>query len=216
MKKTKIAIIDDHKLVREGIKAMFIGNSDIEIVLDTDNGEELISAIEGGLVDVIFLDIAMPGKSGIELLSEITRYSDHTKVIMLSAKSEPQSIESAMMGGASGFISKETNKDELLRAIKAVAAGKRFFGEDLIDTVYEGYANRLNNTPSVQEPTLSVRERQIIRLISEGYLQKQIAHQMEISIKTVESHKSNIMNKLGIDNTAALIKYAIKNGIAEL
>lgn len=217
MTQIKIVTIDDHKVVRDGIRAMLIGNKEIKVIADTDNENQLMDIMNKELPNVLLVDIALVGLSGIELTKKLTAKFPTVKILILTANNQEKTIIEAIQAGAHGFLHKDTSKHELITAIKLVNSGEGYFGENLSKIIQNSYIKKLkeknNNEPEI---VLSEREIEIIRLIGEGISYKEIADKLNISPRTVETHKSNMLTKLNLNNTIELVKFAIKEGIIVL
>ncbi len=217
MSRLKICLVDDHEIVRDGLKALFFGLPEIEVVGSFVNGKELFSFLKTKSVDLVLLDVSMPGLSGTEVAKILSVRYPAVKVIMLSAFDDKESVEASIKAGAAGFLTKETNINELRLAIEKTMDGKYYYGTGNIEIIFKNYLNSLaGSPPEINTGILSAREVEIVRLFSDGLLYKEVADLLQISIKTVESHKANIMRKLEIRSTAELVKYAIRKRIITL
>lgn len=217
MNTIKVISVDDHKIVRDGIRAMLMGNKEIKLIGEASGKDELLCLLENSMPDLLLLDIAMPGTSGIEITKELTQTHPNLKILMLSANKDEESILNSVHAGTHGFLHKDSSKRELITAIKAVYNNDGYFSENLSKIIYNSYIKKVKE-PAItdQEPCLSERETDIIKLLGEGISHKEIADKLNISPRTVETHKSNILAKLNLNNTIELVKYAIKEGIIEL
>jgi DNA-binding NarL/FixJ family response regulator len=213
MKRIRILIVDDHTIVRDGIKALLCLSSDMEIVGEAENGNEAVRKVEETKPDVVLMDISMPFLDGIGATKRITEVSKGTKVIMLTQYEEREEVLQAIEAGAKGFISKKAASTELIQAIRAVFSGGAYFSPQvarlLIDECKVKGRKRASFGP------LTSREREVLKLIGEGYSDKEIAEILFLSPKTVESHKAKIMEKLHMRKRVELVKYAIKKGIVK-
>lgn len=217
--KIKIALIDDHKIVREGLKSMLMIVSDFEIIAEGGNEAELIELLKNHSPNVIIMDISMPGKSGIELTSYVTDNYQGIKVLILTTCCDEDSVIDSMEAGAHGFLHKECTMQELETAIRLVNDGEGYFSENITGIIYKSYITRIRNDKAYKldpKKALSEREVEVIKLFSEGLSYKEIADRMNLSTKTIEAHKSNILKKLDLNNIIDLVKYAIKNKIIRL
>ncbi len=217
MNKIEVYAVDDHSIILDGITAMFIGNDNILISTTFTNGQELLNVLKKHQPQVLLLDINLPGLSGIELCKIITEQYPTIAILILSAKTEEYSITESVKSGAKGFLPKNADKNEIEKAIKWVNNGKMYFGEGINDIIFKGFVKGLTSKSIItQNSTLTEREIEVIKLFSDGLLYKEIAHKLEISIKTVEAHKAKIMKKIEAKSTAELVKYAIREGISTL
>ena len=217
--KIKIIIVDDHEILRDGIKALLILANDIEVIGEASNGNELFSLLKFLKPDIILLDIIMPGQSGIEIAEKMNIEYPDIKIIILSSNIDEESVFNSINAGVSGYLSKNINKIELIEAIRQVNAGKEYYSDMIPLVIIKKYKSFIkDNTKQKQEIiiTLSDREKEIVRWITEGLSYKEIGEKLFISSRTVESHKNNMLEKLELKTTVDLIKYAIKNGIVEL
>lgn len=219
MENCSIAIIDDHKIVREGLKSMLMENHSIQVIAEGANGDDLLEILKVQTPTLIIMDISMPGKSGIELTEYLTAHHPQIKVLILTTNSDEESIIAAIEAGANGFLHKDCSVKELFNAIELISAGEGYFSENITGIIYKSYINRIQydkNYKQTNQKTLSEREVEIIKLFAEGLSYKEIANQLNLSTKTIESHKNNILQKLELSTTIDLVKYAIKNKIIRL
>lgn len=211
MSKIKIIITEDHSMVREGIKLMLNTLENIEIVGDFPNGKELIDFLEkDNNVDIILMDLSMPIMNGIETTRIIKEKYKKIKIIAITMHDEQSFIIDMYKSGADGYVLKESGSEDLLKAIETVSQGKSYFTNDVSIKLINSLANNLIEP---QKQLISSRESEIIRLVSRGLKNKQIAEKLCLSARTVESHRRNILNRLNLKNTAEMINYAIKEGI---
>jgi len=212
----KIAICDDHRLVREGIKALLFGENDIQLVGEAYNGKSLLEMLRDTKPDILLLDIRLPDSNGLQLIPKVLELSPHTRLLMLSAEMEEESIFESINLGAHGFLHKDASGEEMLLALKTVADGDPYFGQRISHIIYKSYS-RLIKEPKVESrPIISEREIEIIELLGKGCSCKEVANQLCISPRTVENHKNNILQKLSLKNTIELLRYAIKHNIVRL
>ena len=207
----RIALADDHKVLRHGLSRAFGNEKDIEVVGEAENGYEIIELVRKTTPDVIIMDIAMPGMNGIEATRQIIKELPGIKIIALSMHSSKKMIHEMFKAGAKGYLLKDCEYDELINAIRVVITDKIYLSPAITEVVVE---NMLN--PAEREnafAVLSDRERQVLQLLAEGKTTKQIARTLHVSPKTVEGHRTKIMNKLDIDSVANLTKYAIREGL---
>lgn len=218
MDKIKIVIVDDHKIMIAGIRAMLIGNNQVQIIGEANNAKSLFNLLDKGTIpDVLLLDIKLGGNTnGIDICHSVKSSNPKVKSLMLSANTEEKYIIAALKAGAKGFLSKSCQKDELLEAVDAVKRDKMFFGKDISDTVISSYIRGVRGDAEFGDNPLSTREFEIAKLLVENYSAKQIGETLSISPRTVESHKHNILDKLGLKSTIDLVKYAIKHEWVEL
>jgi len=211
----KVVVVDDHQIVRDGIEAMLLTCRDIELIGEASGYEDLLKIIDQQIPDVLILDLALPGKTGLEIIRELKQTQETIKILILSANADENNVIRTIQAGANGFLPKDTSKEELIHAIELIALGEDYFGNRLSKIIYKSYVQYVQMHRNA-EPGLSERETEVIKLLSEGLSSKEIGSQLHISSRTVETHKANILGKLGLKNTADLIKYAIKQGIISL
>jgi DNA-binding NarL/FixJ family response regulator len=218
-KKINIFLVDDHQIVRDGIKSLLLNSPEISIAGEALNGSELMEKIELSRPDIILMDISLPDISGIELTRQITKLYHDIKIVILSMYTQEEFITNAIAAGAKGYLPKNTTQQELLNAIIAVNSGKEYYSDAVSKIILENYISsvrRSGETETDQDViNLSSREKQILKLYVEGMSNQDIADKLFISIRTVESHKNHIMQKLGVKSTVELVKYAIRHNIAE-
>lgn len=219
MKKIKCIVVDDHALFRMGIKGALQAESNVEVIAEADSGNSLLDLLrQESSVDLIFLDIIMPGLSGLETARIIKKDYPKIKIILLSAETSKESIDQALEIGVDGFISKSDAPNELNRAIHSIQNDEPFYGQVISKIMYEILiAERvIGPQKAADKSTLfSEREIEIIEACSEGLTSKETAEALFISKRTVDWHRSNIFSKLGIKNNIELVKYALKHGIIE-
>ena len=217
MKKIKIIIVDDHQIVRDGIKAMFLTNNEVEVIGEAGDYDELMQLLKTSNPDVIILDITLPGKSGVEITKELKNDNPETKILILSSNTDEENIVGAIQAGANGFLPKDTSKEEFVEAVNLVNATEEYFGANLSKIIYKSYMHHVKSKSDDSSAcSLSRREIEIVQMLSDGLSSKEIGCKLFISPRTVESHKANILDKLNLKNNAEIIKYAIKQGIVKL
>lgn len=212
-----IIIVDDHKIVRDGIRAMLMCQKLFSVVADVASGHELFEIIESQNPDIIVLDIAMPEMNGVEITEKLSQEYPTVKVLILSANATEEWIVSAVKAGAMGFLPKECSRDEFIKALNYISKGENYYGESIAAIIYRSYVSILQKKDTPKEPEqLTERESEVLKAFSEGLSFKEIADKLCISVRTVETHKNNILAKLELRNTIDMVKYAIKNGIISL
>lgn len=212
----RIILADDHELVRQGLRALLESRPDFVVVSEAGDGKEAIEMVELLRPDVVVLDVEMPNFNGIEAARIITSRGFGTRILALSMHTERQYISEMMAAGAAGYILKKSAIDELENAIRKVYAGKMYCSPSLVSTVMEDYADRLSPHMPTGLMKLTPRETEVLRMIADGLNTKEIAHALEVSIKTIETHRLQIMKKLDIHNIVDLAKFAIREGLAKL
>jgi len=219
MEKIKIILVDDHQLVRDGIKALLTGIPDLEIIGEASGAGELFRELENLKPDLLIMDISLPEISGIEITKKIRNEYTGIKVLILSMYNSEEFILNSIKAGARGYLPKNTSRDELLEAIYTINKGEEFFSESISKIMLKSYIKRATNDDQTEDKThavLTSREIEILKLYVEGLINKEISDKLDISIRTVETHKNHIMRKLGLKSTVELVKFAIRNNIAEI
>ena len=217
MKTIRTLLADDHTIVREGLRALLAVDPGIEVVAEAHNGREAVDLTRLHKPEVVVMDIAMPILNGIEAARQIRALSPSPKIIILSAHCDDAYIDRVIEMGAAGFLVKQTSAQILAKTIKLVAAGETFYSPSVAKRVDSHYRKQgqPNGGITLKPNALTVREQEVIQLVAEGQANKQVASALKISIKTVEKHRQNLMDKLAIHDTAGLTRYAIAHGIIE-
>ncbi len=216
-KKIRALLADDHTIVREGLRALLLADGGIEVIGEARNGREAVLLTKELKPDVVVMDIAMPLLNGLEATRQILSAVPKTKVLVLSAHSDDAYIDRVIAVGAVGFLIKQTSAQILAKAIHEVMAGKAFYSPQISKRVQDHY-NKPDTAGGlmIKKATgLTSRELEVIQLVAEGHANKQVAADLNISIKTVEKHRQHLMDKLNIHDTAGLTRYAIAQGIIE-
>ena len=213
MTRIKILIADDHKLIREGIQSMLSDVDDIEVVGMVSTGEEAINEARIHKPDVVLMDIVMPGMNGIEASRWIKENEETTRVIIVTMEISKDYVSAAIKSGVDGYLPKDIGKDVLVEAIRSVYGGERYFNDAIKMLIFNDFytVEKLRNPKKALPNQLTKREMEVLAFVASGKSNKEVAEALSISVKTVETHKSNILDKLGLRNIAELVKYAIKN-----
>jgi DNA-binding NarL/FixJ family response regulator len=212
--KKKVLIAEDHKLFREGIKALLSTRDELEIVGEAADGLEAIRCARKFKPEIVLLDLSMPKLSGISAITELKNQIPEIKILAVTIHEDDQYVLEAFNAGADGYCLKDAGRNELMVAIESVLAGKRYISPSISENVMEGYLEGRKKLKSKTTwDTITLREREVLKLLGEGYQNKEIADLLNISPKTVEKHRANIMNKLDLHNAAALTAYAIEKGL---
>lgn len=213
-----VILVDDHQIIRDGIKAFLKDDSDINIVGEADNGKQLLQLLEENQPDLVLMDINMPEMDGYEATKLLQKNYPDIKILILSMLDHEKYVSKMLNAGASGYILKNSGKDELLCGIRQVSRGYKYICTDLaltfLNKLHRDFSPETNNEPGVKKVAeLSQRETEVLKLIAEGLTNAEIADKLFTSKRTIESHRQNIIEKTQVKNTASLIKYAITNGI---
>jgi DNA-binding NarL/FixJ family response regulator len=212
--KTKIVIAEDHQLFREGLKAMLLSRGDLVLVGEAEDGLEAIRIVQGRQPDLLLLDLSMPRLSGISVIRDIKRQFPEILILVLSIHESDQYVLEAFDAGANGYCIKDASRKELMMAIDSVLEGKTYISPGIADNVMEGYLEgRKHLKEKTAWDTITQREREVLKLLAEGHTNKEIAEFLNISVKTVEKHRANIMQKTDLHNASALTAYAIQQGL---
>ncbi|MBI4850256.1 MAG: response regulator transcription factor [Acidobacteria bacterium] len=214
MRKLRILLADDHALVRSGIRALLEAQPDIEVVGEADDGREAIRLARDLIPDIAIIDIAMPELNGIDTLRQIFDACPNIKVLACSMYSDLPYIVQSLRLGACGYLMKTSAKDDLIRAVQAAKAGKCFLSLDATTQLVEGFVRKVDNEDI--KDSLTSREREILQLIAEGKTNKEIANILNLSLKTIETHRTNLMRKLQVKEVTGLVQYAIRKGLIRL
>jgi two-component system response regulator NreC len=216
MSETTIILAEDHHIVRQGLRALLEAEPDIQIVGEAANGLEATKLAESRQPDVMIVDLMMPGLNGLEVTRQVAQRSPHTQVIILSAFENEAYVTEALGSGAAGYVLKRNSAADLVRAVREVVAGHRYLSPSLSERAIEAYVRYIQQVrDSDLDPyeTLTPREREVLHLAAEGHTNAEIAEQLSISPRTVETHRANMMHKLGLRTSTDLIRYAMQRGI---
>lgn len=217
MEKIKIILVDDHQMFRDGVKAVLSDEENIEIIGEVGNATDLYKLLDTQTPDIIITDISMPDTSGIEIAKNISENYQQIKILILSMHSNEEFITKALKAGANGYLPKDTSMSELLDAINTIYKGENYFNKNISDTILKSIINNSKSTGiNTRNKSLTKREKEIVKLVVDGLTNKEIADQLCISIRTVDTHKNNILQKLELKSSIELVKYAIKYNIANL
>jgi DNA-binding NarL/FixJ family response regulator len=212
-KKYRILIVEDHTLLREGLSTMISSDPELEVVGGADNGLDAVRQAVALKPDLILMDINMPIMNGTEALIDIKKRDSSIKVMMLTAHKAEEYIRDCLQSGADGYVLKHSTRDELMTAIHKVLNGKTYLSQEVSEQIVNGYKGSANPYAQSAWQSLSAREREILKLVAEGNTNKVISSLICVSIKTVEKHRSNLMKKLNVHNSAALTAFAIEKGL---
>lgn len=213
-----VLLADDHTIFRQGLRRLLGENPKIKVVGEASDGREVLELTKTLNPKVVLMDLTMPGLSGVEATRRIRKSNPDTAVLVLSVHQDDEYIAHALEAGATGYVVKDIRAPELFQAIEAVAEGRRYLSPVISETIVTEYLRLRKDRTESDSPfqVLTAREREILRLLTEGKSSKEIAADLNVSPKTVETHRANIMRKLDIHNIADLVRYAISRGIVEL
>jgi len=216
MRSIRVLLVDDHALVREGIRALLELQNDIDVVGEASDGREAVQKAQALTPDVVVMDISMPSMGGIEATRQIVKENPSARVVILSRHDNLSYARFLLQAGASGYVPKKAVSAELAAAIRAVYAGEVFLHPSIAKAIAQDYLQLVQSEHKTDAyERLTEREKEILQLLAEGYSSRQIAERLYLTVKTVLNHRKNIMEKLGVDNAAQLIKYAIKIGLVD-
>jgi DNA-binding NarL/FixJ family response regulator len=215
--KIKVMLVDDHTLVRDALSVMLHQVDDIQVVGVAGSGEELLGKFKQLNPDVVLMDIVMKGMTGIEATRWIKERNNLVKVILLSSEVKKEFVSAGIQCGIDGYLPKDVEKAMLIKAIRSVANGEKYFNEAVTTLIFEDFYKKeraaLETEKQLKTTDLSKRELEVLTLVASGKSNKEVADELHISSKTVDTHKMHILDKLGLKNTADLVKYAIKNNL---
>ena len=219
MSKIRIFLVDDHQLVRDGIKALLMSSENLTILGEAASGKECFEKIAVEPPDILILDISLPDTSGIDITKRVSVEYPETRVLILSMYTNEDFIFNSVKAGARGYLPKNTSREELLTAIQTIYQGEEFFADSISRIMLRSYVRKAKEDDTMPQRgpvPLTTREIEILKLFAEGFINKEISDKLDISIRTVETHKNHIMKKLELKSTVELIKYAIRNKIVEV
>ncbi len=213
--KKSVVIVEDHTILRAGLKALLSTNPDLEVVGEADNGRDAIRRVVELKPDLVIMDLSMPGMNGMDALKEIKDRMPEVRALVLTVHSEEEYVLASLQAGANGYVLKDATQNELLVAAERVLDGKTYLSPDITEKVVNSYLNTngSSNEPVTRWDTVTQRERQILKLIAEGHTNKSMSEYLCISVKTVEKHRANLMKKLDLHSVSALTTYALEKGI---
>lgn len=216
MANIRIAIVDDHQIVRDGIRVLIEDEPGFEVAFEAENGKEAITFSKKHSPDVIIMDITMPEMNGIEATELIKEQQPEVKILALTMLSEDQHIRKMIKVGASGYILKNSGKEELLQAIYALIEGKHYFSNDATQSILQELVHpTVSKTKQPENVNITERELEVLQLIVDEHTNQEIADKLFISVRTVDAHRRSLLQKTNAKNTAGLVKYALKNDLTE-
>jgi DNA-binding NarL/FixJ family response regulator len=213
-KKKKIVIAEDYTILREGLRALISSSPDLEVIGEAEDGKDAIECAEKLSPDLMLVDLSMPRTNGVDAIREIKNRCPETKVVALTVHKAEEYVLAALEAGADGYVLKDATRPQLMMAIETVLDGKPYLSPGVSERVIQGYLDGKKRVkPSSSWDTLTRRERQVLKLIAEGYRNKEIADYLYVSVKTVEKHRANLMQKLDLHNASALTALAMEKGL---
>lgn len=215
IRQTRILLADDHALVRRGVRLILDAEPDLTVVAEAADGAEAVQAVKAGNVDLAVLDIAMPRMTGLQATREIARIAPNVRMLMLSMHDNEQYFYEALKAGASGYVLKSAADDDLVKACRATMRGQSFIYPSAMSTLVRDYLDRVRRGDRLPRAVLTPREEEVVKLVAEGYASKEIADILVISPKTVERHRANVLEKLGMRDRTELTRFAIRAGLIE-
>jgi DNA-binding NarL/FixJ family response regulator len=214
VKKIRVLLADDHGVVRKGLRFLLESEGDLEVVGESSDGRQAVQDAETLRPDVIVMDIAMPRLNGIEATSQIVKRSPDSSVIVLSMYSDEEYLVRALTAGAKGYLLKDSAESDLVAAVRSVSGGRPFFSPSIASTLLEDYVRQLQQRGlSDSYDLLSDREKEVLQLLAEGKTNKEVATVLNLSTHTVETHRTHLMQKLNLHNTAEIVLYAVRKKI---
>lgn len=213
MSTTTIVLADDHHVVRQGLRSLLEAEPDFSVVGETSDGLKTVRLVKRLQPDVLVLDLMMPGLNGVEVTRQISQRSSQTRVIILSMYANEAYVLEALRAGAAAYVLKESTSTALVHAIREAIAGRRYLSPPLSERAIEVYTQKAESASLDPYETLTAREREVLHLVAEGHTNAEIAERLFISRRTVETHRANMMHKLGLRNRIELIRYALQRGI---
>jgi two-component system, NarL family, response regulator NreC len=211
-----VLLAEDHPVVREGLRAMLEAEGDFQVVGQTGNSSEVGGMVEELHPDVLVLDLIMPGIGGLNALRELARRRLSTRVVVLSMYANEAYVLEALQNGAGAYVLKQSEAAELVRGIREVAKGRRYLSPPLSQRAVEAYAKRAKGTIAAREAELTAREKEVLMLVGQGFTSAQIGERLFISVRTVESHRSNLTKKLGLHSQAEMVRTALRRELTPL
>jgi DNA-binding NarL/FixJ family response regulator len=210
---TTIVLADDHRIVRQGLRALLTAEDNFKVIGEADDGREALELVKRLSPDVLVLDLMMPGLNGLEVARQLHKQSPKVRIIVLSMYDDEGFVLEALANGVSAYVLKDSNSSDLVQAVREVTAGRRYLSPPLSDRAIETYQQMAKIGAMDKHETLTTREREVLQLSAEGHTSSVIASRLGISTRTAETHRSRLMHKLGLHTQSDLIRYALKRGI---
>ena len=212
-----IILVDNHRILSEGLRGLLSQEPDMQVIADAQDGREAIELVGRLRPDVVLMDVVMPELNGIEATRQIRKEYPSVRVLALSMHVDKRYVLGMLEAGAAGYLPKDSNFEEVVRAVRAVASGQVYLSPRIANIVVQEYGRKAAENKAQSAPgSLSSREREVLQLLAEGHSAREIAGRLHLSVKTIETHRRNIQAKLGIDNVADLVRYAIREGLTTL
>jgi DNA-binding NarL/FixJ family response regulator len=215
MNKLRVLLADDHEVVREGIKMLINSQTDMEVIAEAPNGSVAIKQSQKLSPDIVVMDVSMPELNGLKATKQLRHVCPDVKILTLTRHTDGGYIQQLIRAGANGYVLKQSAPTELINAIRTVSEGKSYLDPTLTEKLMGGYIRQSTALREIGKIEITSREAEVVRLIAWGHSNKEIAAQMQVSVKTVEAHKANAMRKLGISNRIDIVRYAILQGWLE-
>jgi DNA-binding NarL/FixJ family response regulator len=209
----RVLVVDDHKIMREGLRSLLEKQPDIEVVAEAESAREALKLVQEMMPDIVIIDVVMPSLNGIEATRRILSKVPTIKVIALSMYSDKSFVREMLRAGASGYLIKDCAFEELDEAIRAVIQDRTYITPRIVDIIVKDYFSQVEKPNSSALAALTSRQYEVLQLLAEGKTTREIAQQMSLSVKTIESHRQQVINKLNIHSIAGLTKYAIREGL---
>ena len=210
---TTIVLADDHHIVRQGLRVLLEGQPDFQLVGEAGDGLEAVQLTERLKPDVLIIDLMMPSLNGLEATRQVSQRSPHTRVVILSMHANEAYVLEALRNGAAGYVLKDSSAADLVQAVREVVTGRRYLSSPLSERAIAAYVQKASDVALDPYEMLTNREREVLHLAAEGYTNAEIADQLSISPRTAETHRANLMHKLGLRTHTDLIRYALRRGI---
>lgn len=209
----RIVLADDHHILRQGLKRILDAEEGLSVVAEAGDGIEAVKVVEETQPDVLVVDLMMPGLNGLAVTSQVRKRFERTQVVVLSMHSEDAYVLQALKNGAISFVLKDSDSSELVEAVRLAAVGKRYLSSPLSERAMEAYVEKAKGSSIDPYELLTPREQEVLQLSAEGKTSSQIAERLSVSPRTVEKHRSNLMQKLGLSNRSEVVRYAVSKGI---
>ncbi|MEO8167435.1 MAG: response regulator transcription factor [bacterium] len=212
----RIVLADDHKILREGLRHLLETNLGHSVVGEADTGEKAVELVKNTLPDLVIMDLTMPGMNGIEATCTIHKNHPTVKILALSMHSEKRFVSDMLIAGASAYLLKDCAFEEIEQALESIFEDGSYVSNNLRPSLLDDYVKKLQGRDDEVELSLTQSERRVLRLLAEGFTTKEIASELSVSSKTIDTHRSHLMEKLGVGTVAALVKYALRKGLTTL